>query len=70
MDITRRHFFSRASTGIGIAALGSLLAQDGRWILVGARRRQHANTAERCQRPSGLVRRDCSATTEGDERNA
>src|SRR3954464_5933443 len=29
MDITRRHFFSRTSTGIGIAALGSLLAQDG-----------------------------------------
>src|SRR3954453_18243765 len=29
MDITRRHFFSRSSTGIGIAALGSLLAQDG-----------------------------------------
>jgi len=29
MNITRRHFFSRASTGIGIAALGSLLAEDG-----------------------------------------
>jgi len=29
MDITRRHFFSRTSTGIGIAALGSLLGQDG-----------------------------------------
>src|SRR3954454_16688220 len=29
MDITRRHFFSRTSTGIGIAALGSLFAQDG-----------------------------------------
>src|SRR3954447_14707351 len=29
MEITRRHFFSRTSTGIGIAALGSLLAQDG-----------------------------------------
>src|ERR1041384_6697719 len=29
MNITRRHFFSRSSTGIGIAALGSLLAQDG-----------------------------------------
>jgi uncharacterized protein DUF1501 len=29
MDITRRHFFSRTSAGIGIAALGSLLAQDG-----------------------------------------
>jgi hypothetical protein len=29
VDITRRHFFSRASTGIGIAALGSLLARDG-----------------------------------------
>jgi hypothetical protein len=26
---TRRHFFSRAATGIGIAALGSLLAEDG-----------------------------------------
>ena len=25
LDITRRHFFSRASTGIGIAALASLL---------------------------------------------
>jgi len=29
MDITRRHFFSRTSTGIGIAALSSLFAQDG-----------------------------------------
>ena len=29
MDITRRHFFSRTSTGIGIAALSALLAQDG-----------------------------------------
>jgi Protein of unknown function (DUF1501) len=29
MQITRRHFFSRTSTGIGIAALGSLLAEDG-----------------------------------------
>jgi hypothetical protein len=29
MEITRRHFFSRTSTGIGIAALGSLLADDG-----------------------------------------
>jgi hypothetical protein len=29
MDITRRHFFSRTSTGIGVAALGSLLARDG-----------------------------------------
>src|SRR5213083_3814924 len=29
MHITRRHFFSRSSTGIGIAALGSLLTQDG-----------------------------------------
>src|SRR6185369_16778039 len=29
MEITRRHFFARTSTGIGIAALGSLLAQDG-----------------------------------------
>jgi hypothetical protein len=29
MDITRRHFFSRSSTGLGIAALGSLLARDG-----------------------------------------
>src|SRR6516165_3248376 len=29
MENTRRHFFSRAATGIGIAALGSLLAQDG-----------------------------------------
>ena len=29
MNITRRHFFSRSSTGIGIAALGSLLTQDG-----------------------------------------
>jgi hypothetical protein len=28
MDITRRHFFSRTSTGIGIAALGTLLAED------------------------------------------
>jgi hypothetical protein len=27
--LTRRHFFSRAATGIGIAALGSLLAEDG-----------------------------------------
>jgi Protein of unknown function (DUF1501) len=29
METTRRHFFSRMSTGIGIAALGSLLEQDG-----------------------------------------
>src|SRR5215813_5822881 len=29
METTRRHFFSRMSTGIGIAALGSLLAEDG-----------------------------------------
>jgi hypothetical protein len=29
MDFTRRHFFSRTSTGVGIAALGSLLAQEG-----------------------------------------
>ena len=29
MESTRRHFFSRAATGIGIAALGSLLAEDG-----------------------------------------
>src|SRR5580700_6246608 len=29
MQITRRHFFSRTSTGIGIAALGALLAEDG-----------------------------------------
>ncbi len=29
MDITRRHFFSRTSSGIGIAALSSLFAQDG-----------------------------------------
>jgi hypothetical protein len=29
MDITRRHFFSRTATGIGIAALGSLLTEDG-----------------------------------------
>ena len=29
MDTTRRHFFSRTSTGIGIAALSSLLSQDG-----------------------------------------
>src|SRR5215470_16217269 len=29
MDITRRHFFSRTSTGVGIAALGSLLSKDG-----------------------------------------
>jgi hypothetical protein len=28
-DITRRHFFSRTATGIGIAALGSLFTQDG-----------------------------------------
>ena len=28
IDLTRRHFFSRASTGIGVAALGSLLADD------------------------------------------
>jgi len=28
-DITRRHFFSRSATGIGVAALGSLLARDG-----------------------------------------
>ncbi|HJZ95734.1 MAG TPA: DUF1501 domain-containing protein [Candidatus Solibacter sp.] len=29
MEITRRHFFSRTSTGIGIGALSSLLAEDG-----------------------------------------
>ena len=29
MDMTRRYFFSRTATGIGIAALGSLLADDG-----------------------------------------
>src|SRR4051812_16125282 len=29
MDITRRHFFSRTANGIGIAALGSLLAEEG-----------------------------------------
>jgi hypothetical protein len=29
MDLTRRHFFSRTASGIGIAALGSLLAEDG-----------------------------------------
>src|SRR5690349_22525145 len=29
MEITRRHFFSRTSTGIGIAALGALLNQEG-----------------------------------------
>ena len=28
-DITRRHFFSRSATGVGIAALSSLLARDG-----------------------------------------
>jgi hypothetical protein len=28
-EITRRHFFSRTSTGIGIAALGSLFTQEG-----------------------------------------
>ncbi|MCP5115985.1 MAG: DUF1501 domain-containing protein, partial [bacterium] len=28
--ITRRHFFSRSSTNIGVAALGSLLAKDSR----------------------------------------
>ena len=28
IDLTRRHFFSRASTGIGVAALSSLLQQD------------------------------------------
>jgi Protein of unknown function (DUF1501) len=29
MQMTRRYFFSRAATGIGVAALGSLLAEDG-----------------------------------------
>jgi hypothetical protein len=29
LEITRRHFFSRTSTGIGIGALSSLLAEDG-----------------------------------------
>src|SRR5258705_6232024 len=28
LRLTRRHFFSRASTGIGVAALASLLRQD------------------------------------------
>jgi hypothetical protein len=30
LQITRRHFFGRASTGIGVAALASLLAKDAR----------------------------------------
>lgn len=29
METTRRYFFSRMATGLGIAALGSLLAEDG-----------------------------------------
>ncbi len=29
-DLTRRHFFSRSATGLGIAALGSLLGTDAR----------------------------------------
>jgi hypothetical protein len=29
MDMTRRYFFSRAAAGIGVAALSSLLAEDG-----------------------------------------
>src|SRR5437762_11738794 len=28
LPLTRRHFFSRASTGLGVAALGSLLSKD------------------------------------------
>ena len=28
LELTRRHFFSRASFGVGIAALGSLLRDD------------------------------------------
>ena len=28
LDLTRRHFFSRGATGLGIAALGSLLEAD------------------------------------------
>ena len=29
LELTRRHFFSRSATGIGLAALGSLLKADG-----------------------------------------
>ena len=41
LDLTRRHFFSRSATGIGIAALSGLLAEDlgaakGRAGLAGA----------------------------------
>ena len=35
LAITRRHFFSRASTGIGVAALASLLAEDAQAAAVG-----------------------------------
>src|SRR6476661_3906224 len=35
LAITRRHFFSRASTGIGVAALASLLSEDARAATVG-----------------------------------
>ena len=35
LAITRRHFFSQASTGIGVAALASLLTDDARTAAVG-----------------------------------
>jgi len=35
LAITRRHFFSRASTGIGVAALASLLSDDARAAAIG-----------------------------------
>src|SRR5213076_1774302 len=35
LGMTRRHFFSRASTGIGVAALASLLSEDAQAAAVG-----------------------------------
>src|SRR5437660_4302512 len=35
LGITRRHFFSRASTGIGVAALASLLSEEAQAAAIG-----------------------------------
>lgn len=43
--LTRRHFLSRGATGIGVAALHALLAQEGKASMAGAR--HHAPRAKR-----------------------
>src|SRR5437868_7991780 len=35
LGMTRRHFFSRASTGIGVAALASLLSEEAQAAAIG-----------------------------------